>query len=102
MTKNKHYILEGKEIKKVDFHTWSEWFENNENRRVKLTKHPSGWFVSTVFLGIDHSFGIGDKDLVFETMAFGTNSYSETRRWSTYTEAVRGHDDLVKEIKDQI
>ena len=53
--------------------------------------------VSTVFLGIDHNFGEG-KPLLFETMVFGGKLDEETERYSTWEEAVEGHNHMVEKV----
>lgn len=46
--------------------------------------------ISTVWLGIDHSFGFG-KPLIFETMIFGGPADQYQDRYSTLAEAEAGH-----------
>jgi len=56
--------------------------------------------VSTVFLGIDHSFGGGDP-VLFETMIFGGEHDQYQERYCTWDEAEKGHQiacDLVNKI----
>jgi hypothetical protein len=50
-----------------DIYEWGPWFEQTENRRVAETSL-NGWWVSTVFLGLDHGFGGVPR--WFETMVF--------------------------------
>ena len=59
-----YYVLEWKEPKAIeDAVEWSRWFsENIEERRVGETTVGETW-VSTVFLGVDHSGG-GDPPAV--------------------------------------
>ena len=47
--------------------TWSRLFENYYYKVVKQTQLPNSYWVSTVWLGLDHSFG-GPTPLIFETM----------------------------------
>lgn len=66
-----HYILdENCEVKEVTLYERAEWFES-ASRTVKqdhcIDSEGNKYFVSTVFLGLDHSFGRGDPQL-FETM----------------------------------
>lgn len=56
--------------------------------------------VSTVFLSIDHSFG-GGRPLVFETMVFGGEHDQWQDRYSTWDEAVKGHENAVKMVKGE-
>jgi len=89
------YILEGKEPKPVeDVLEWGRWFETAD-RRVALTKLPNKVEVSTVFLGLDHSFG-GDKPILFETMIFGGKHDQYQERYATWEEAEQGHKQAVE------
>ena len=46
--------------------------------------------VSTVWLGLDHSYD-GGPPLIFETMVFGGGLDLEMERYSTEAEALAGH-----------
>lgn len=59
------------------------------SRRVALTEFDDGSYVSTVFLGLDHSFD-GSK-ILFETMVFGGPLHQEMERYRTWEEAEAGH-----------
>lgn len=62
----------------------------------------SVWFgqvlVSTVFLGLDHSW-CGGPPLLFETMVFGGPLDRETDRYSTWEEAETGHRLMVERVQ---
>ena len=64
----RYAILDGHEIVVVDLMTWAKWFEDKD-KTVERTSI-GDVKVSTVFLGVDHSWG-GGKSLWFETMIFG-------------------------------
>lgn len=85
-----HYILENREVVPVDLMTWAKWFENADDRRIAETII-GGARVSTVFLGIDHSFGNGSP-LLFETMIFGGHLDGYQTRCSTMAEAETMHE----------
>lgn len=89
---NDHYILKGKTPVKTDLMTWARSFEASAGRIVAQTGQGSGGkaWVSTVFLGLDHSFGNG-KPLLFETMIFGGDHDEYQERYSTWDEAEAGH-----------
>lgn len=74
---------------------WSKMFEH-EDRRVAKTPLWWGGYVSTVFLGLDNSFG-GGPPLIFETMVFYNRSFSniDLDRYSTEAEAIKGHAKMV-------
>ena len=67
---NTKYILDGKTpVLCDDVLKWATFFEKASNRIVCKTEIGNA-IVSTVFLGLDHSWG-GGPPLLFETMVFG-------------------------------
>lgn len=93
-----YYILEGTTPVPTDVMTWANWFSDPAKRKVALTNITNDVFVSTVFLGLDHRFGQQGPPILFETMSFGTN-YEYQRRYSTWQEALDGHDEVVAEVR---
>jgi hypothetical protein len=65
--------------------------------------HVGDAWVSTVWLGLDHSMGLpGCPPLIFETMVFPTNSpdtESYCRRYSTKEQARAGHEAVVAALR---
>lgn len=111
-----HYIINDKgEIETVDLMTWAKWFESEGRgkRRIALTELPDV-HVSTVFMGLDHSFGQGEMQLL-ETMVFENketevdifgkkhnihHSLDEyTERYATIEQAKAGHEAIVERMK---
>ena len=94
----KFWKLEGKKIVQCkDVLEWGEFFEKKE-RFIKNTQMPLCW-ISTVFLGLDHSFYFGPEErppILFESMIFGGPLEDEMDRYSTYEEAEEGHETLCK------
>jgi hypothetical protein len=89
------YILEGKKPKPVDdILEWGKWFETAD-RHVAQTNLGGDVRVSTVFLGLDHSFG-GGTPMLFETMIFGGEHDQYQERYATWEEAEAGHSQAVK------
>lgn len=77
---------------------WAQWFEDVENRIVKQ-EAVGKYFVSTVFLGIDHSIG-GGRPILFETMVFQKDGASLGQdRYCTWGEALTGHKATVKKFQ---
>ena len=78
---------------KLDGHTPVPWRDSIEafsgDHRVALTEH-DGIKVSTVFLVVDHAWEGGP--LLFETMIFGGEHDEYQWRYSTWDEAVVGHE----------
>lgn len=92
------YDIDGEPI---SFGTWAIASKNTEGRRIGATHTFDGWFISTVWLGLDHSFGDGPP-LVFESMVFApwwisaVGNDQDCVRYSTYQQAVDGHVAMVK------
>lgn len=83
-----------------DAEKWANWFEG-ENWRVASTRVASTRvgeaMISTIFLGIDHSFGIGPP-LVFETMVFGGPLDQKMERYTSWDAAIDGHAAMLKRV----
>jgi len=75
---------------------YSEFCASFKNRCVRLSKLKTGFTVSTVFLCVDMGGG-----MFFETMVFAGDSSQEhdCERYSTWDEAVRGHERMVRKWK---
>lgn len=94
-----YFILVDSEPVAVDYTTWVIWM-GAAGRRVALTETDL-FRVSTVFLGLDHRFGKGPP-LIFETMVFVNDDSwedEETIRYSTYDDALTGHQAIVRRIQ---
>lgn len=91
------YILNGREpVPEPDLLRWAVWFGTTD-RRVAFTDLGEDVCVSTVFIGLDHSFGEGPP-LLFETMVFGPYG-DQTHRYSTWEEAEVGHKKVTDELR---
>jgi len=69
----RHFILndDGVPVVENDLVKWAIWFEENGQTRRRVGRDRIGPAeVSTVFLGLDHSFGRGSP-VLWETMVFG-------------------------------
>ena len=111
MQHDKYILNEDHTIEAVDLKTWAEWYENSdEARRVKRTVYndpvnDNEIVISTVFLGLDHSFSNEGPPILFETMVFGGRFDQEMERYATWDQAVRGHDIMVRKVisrEDQV
>ena len=91
-----NYILNaaGNPVAEPDTLKWAMWF-STADRHVARTEISSDILVSTVFLGVDHSFGSGPP-ILFETMIFGGELSLEQERYASRAEAVEGHARLVE------
>jgi hypothetical protein len=103
-----HYVLgpDGRTpLLEEDFGAWAMWFEKSgEARRVARTELPGGvGFISTVFLGLDHSFNEPRGPVLFETMCFiGAESVYYFDRYCTWAAAEAGHARIVRRALAQI
>lgn len=79
--------------KKIDVMKWATLLENFEYKRVTQDWIPYNQFeVSTVWLGLDHSFGGWSEPLIFETMVFsGEGRELDCARYASEGEANAGH-----------
>lgn len=88
MTMNDRYILdaEGNPIPEPDLLKWAQWYEKSHNRHVA-----EDWVgnlrVSTIFLGLDHSFFAGAKPVLWETMIFERCPDCDEARRHAYSDA---------------
>ena len=92
-----YYVLRDKKAVKIErpdaVLQWAKEYETDRmsNRRVAETLLDGDKVrVSTVFLGLDHSFGQG-APLLFETLIFGGPHSDYQERYSTWDEAEVGH-----------
>ena|SRR3990172_2075693 len=96
----KFYDMDGQVI------TRNEWIKLWETRQ-KIAIDKIGEFqISTVWLGLDHSFGSTGAPFIFETMIFCNNeshSLHETRwLYSTREEAEHGHTVAVALCREEV
>jgi hypothetical protein len=111
------YILgtDGEPIHTTDTLAWGRWMETAD-RHVAKTKLGIYW-ISTVFMGLDHSFGSGGPPVLWETMVFGEMVYSEFSgreirdtvdrdgyfaRYSSKEAALLGHEMIVARVREEL
>src|SRR5262245_34782727 len=69
---------------------WAEWYEKAD--RIVKQEYAGPYFISTVFLGLDHNFARNGPPILFETMIFSDfASLSYQERCSTWEEALAMH-----------
>ncbi len=90
-----YYDREGKPISMLE---WAEDYERGESRVVRQ-EQVGDYFVSTVWMGLDHQFMDGPP-LVYETMVFKDDASDLAMdRYSTMDEAIAGHEAMVKRVR---
>lgn len=74
-------------------HELNEKMQDKKYKVVHQTRLWWGGQVSTVWLGIDYSFSMGEKPVIFETMVFPYREWSEldVERYTTLGRAKNGH-----------
>lgn len=80
-----------------------EWGKLLEDREYKVVGQDrvKGWWVSTVWLGLDHRFGPGEP-LIFETMTFDPWQDEQMQdRYSTLQDAKDGHELACAWVREQ-
>lgn len=86
------YILNdaGEPVAVDDLYDWGRWLSETDRHVAKAVLR-GGVTVSTVFLGLDHSF-CEDGPPVWETMIFGGPHDGTQWRYVSREDAVTGHD----------
>ncbi len=80
-----------------DVIAWAHWFEKAD--RHVACDMVGEVKVSTVFMGLDHSFGMQGGPILYETMVFGGSLDGEQDRYSTRAEAEAGHAAILERVK---
>jgi hypothetical protein len=96
-----HFVLEPDHtIREVDSDEWAVFLENGDRQvaRDKVGRVE----VSTVFIGLLLHIGEYEHNELFETKVFGGEHDGLTRRYKTWDAAVRGHEEVVKELRKAI
>ena len=97
-----YYILRQRKTYPVyDLLEWADWFEQ-ANRTVRRS-FIGQYFISTVFLGMDHSFFGGPPEL-FETMIFKTKKPGDDlyqTRCTTWRQALKMHREAKALVKTE-
>jgi len=101
----KYLLVNKKVVHEPGLMKWAHAMEKSE--RVIKQERLKGFYISTIFLGINHNYGEG-KPLLFETMVFSENKKTvddvmdgRTMRYTNYIEAEQGHQEIVNQIKEK-
>jgi len=94
------YILDENNLPiKVSVFDAVDWLENNDDKVRLKQEHIGDIYISTVFLGLDHAFN-GEIPLLWETMIFGGENDQYQERYSSYEDALDGHQKAVELVKN--
>jgi hypothetical protein len=96
----RYYDPEGNPI---EYDEWIRLFNDYETKIVAqdtfLNDKDEEVRVSTVYLGLDHSYGDDMPILIFETMVFGGKHDEYQMRYSTKEKALKGHKEILDMAK---
>lgn len=99
MTTDKYILDEdGKPQPEPDLLKWAKWYETAD-RRLARTRLDRNHYVSTVFLGLDHSFAMDGPPILWETLGFSGHESLAMVRYATREQALAGHELMVEKIK---
>ena len=96
---NGRYILDehGEAVACDDLIQWARWYETADRALAKTEIGESK--VSTVFLGVDHSFNEEGPPMLWETMVFGGALDDQMGRYPTREQAVAGHEAMCESVR---
>jgi hypothetical protein len=87
---DKYILVNYKPTLVDDLVEWGQWYESNPHS-VALT-HWKDQRISTVFLGLNHSYFADGPPVLFETMIFSSTNHGDYQeRCSTWNEAITQH-----------
>ena len=108
-----HYILnDDKTIEKIlvyengkfideNLSRWNDHFNDIEKRRLGYDEIGNK-IISTIFLGLDHSFSLtGENPMPFETAISIDGEFDIVERYRSYNDAMEGHKKWIKKISSQ-
>jgi hypothetical protein len=100
--KPRWYILdhERRPVRVSEMLDWARWLEQIDTRHVG-DEQIGNVRVSTVFIGLDHSYYDDGPPLIFETLIFGGPLDGTMQRYSTWDDAEIGHKMAVKQVRER-
>ena len=78
--------------------SYSSYKESQEKHTIQDENIGDCEIVSTTFLGLDHSYGVGDP-VLFETMVFGGKLDQEQVRYTSWEDAKKGHKKMLEKVR---
>lgn len=87
---------------------WSDYL-SDEDYKIVRQEDVNNFFVSTIWLGMNHCYEANKPPLIFETMVFQEFPEEYTceglclmRRYSTEEEALIGHEEVKKDLLEYL
>ena len=96
------YILDdnNKPVEAEDIKKYVDWEEANPEKRIVKQEHIGDVYVSTVFLGLNHAWN-SPIPMLWETMIFGGEHDQYMDRYTSYEDAVEGHQTALNLVNNQ-
>ena len=76
---------------------YGKWIEENPERKAVKQERIDDIFISTVLLGLDHAWN-SDIPVLWKTMIFGGEHDQYMDRYTSYEDALEGHQQALKLI----
>jgi hypothetical protein len=101
------YVLDaaGDPVPEPDVLVWGRWFESADRHVAQDMDEGEGAAnirVSTVFLGLDHSFREAGPPVLWETLVFGGVLDGEQHRYTSRADALRGHQAMCRRVRETL
>lgn len=96
MRRHLYYGREGEPISQAE---WVSCFEDLGYCHVGMTAVGEAE-VSTVWLGLDHSMGLGGPPIIYESLVFGGELDGQGERYATLEAAEAGHERWVAAVRE--
>lgn len=100
-----YYILDGHEpVPEPDHLKWIKWFDTADTIVSEdiIKSGEDAITVTTAFIGLNYPFTPGAPPLLFETQISGGEFEEEACQYSTWDEALEGHNNAAKKIKKHL
>lgn len=92
-----YYKLQGREVVEITGDDWMN-LRVDDSVSIKRTILHDSTLISTVFMSMSGRKDQTGRPLVFETMIFGGEHDRYQRRYATYDDAERGHQETIEMI----
>lgn len=91
---------DGNPVSEPDLMKWAHWMETEMRKKKRVAETWIGLiWVSTVFLGLDHSYDRSRPPVLWETMIFVGSCSSDCVRYRSMKDAIDGHAKAIRYCK---
>ena len=105
----RYYVLDDADrpVYCPDVEVWTRWMESSVRQRSVARHHLGPFLICTTFMGVDHTAGLTDPPLLYETVILEVDGRAgvpnpfeeETWHWYDRREAGFGHREVVRKLK---